>query len=378
VRVCYWGTYDQAYPRNRIIISGLRQNGIEVIECHLPVWKDTQHKVNRAFSSWMDVRTIVRWGSAYLGLLLRGLRLKGIDCFIVGYSGHFDVFPAKLLSLIKGKPLVFDAFLSLYDSLVGDRQAFPPNSFKGRLLFTVDKYACTLADLVLLDTEEHIRYFRETFDLPASKFRSIPIGADDSIFFPHHNQSNGQPFTVIHFGRYIPLHGLQYVVQAAKYLEDDTDIRFQFVGSGELFDKIYGLSQEMKVENIEFIASVEQQKLADYIDRADVALGIFGDTDKARRVVPNKVYEALAMGKPVLTGKSPATENFLAHGKTAFLCNMADGRAIAEGIKCLKQNLKWKNHIAEKGLKLFNERAKPIVIGNLVKQVLLEVAGQRA
>src|SRR5437870_3087244 len=40
MKVCYWGTFEKQYPRNAVLISGLRQNGIEVVECHFALWKE--------------------------------------------------------------------------------------------------------------------------------------------------------------------------------------------------------------------------------------------------------------------------------------------------------------------------------------------------
>ena len=42
--VCYFGTYESQYPRNRIFIKGLRAQGITVRECHIPLWELENHK----------------------------------------------------------------------------------------------------------------------------------------------------------------------------------------------------------------------------------------------------------------------------------------------------------------------------------------------
>jgi len=48
MRVCYFGTYDLNYSRNRILIEGLERNGIDVVECHVPLWQGTSDKVAAA------------------------------------------------------------------------------------------------------------------------------------------------------------------------------------------------------------------------------------------------------------------------------------------------------------------------------------------
>jgi glycosyltransferase involved in cell wall biosynthesis len=67
----------------------------------------------------------------------------------------------------------------------------------------------------------------------------------------------------------------------------------------------------LELQNVEFIEFLEQKELTQYIHHADICLGIFGETEKAKRVIPNKVYEAMAMKKPVITGNSPAAREFL-------------------------------------------------------------------
>ena len=184
MKIYYWGTYDREYPRNKILISGLKKNKIEVAECNVKIWRDTAEKVAAASSGWANLKILHRWFFAYLLLIKRFAAIKDVDILFIGYSGHFDVFVAFILCKLKKVPMVFDAFLSLYDSLVFDRKVVKKDSLKATLLYYLDKYACSLADLVLLDTDQHIDYFFSQFNLPKEKFRRIFIGADDAVFSP--------------------------------------------------------------------------------------------------------------------------------------------------------------------------------------------------
>ncbi|MFC1852171.1 glycosyltransferase [candidate division CSSED10-310 bacterium] len=369
MKVCYWGTYDQNYPRNQILISGLRKNGVEVIECHTQIWRDTAEKMAAASSSWVNVKVLWRWFGAYVTLLRRFSAVTDVDALIIGYSGHFDVFVAKILSKWRSVPLVFDAFLSLYDSLVFDRKVVRKGSFKARLIYAVDKYSCWLADIVLLDTEQHIDYFVHEFGLAREKFRRIFIGANDSIFFPLERERQDHPWTVIHYGKYIPLHGMTYIIRAARELED-RKIQFQLIGSGEEYETTVKLAAELKVQNIEFLEFVEQPELPSFIHQADICLGIFGDTDKARRVVPNKVYEAMAMKKPVITGNSPAAQEILSHGENCFLCEMSNHLALAQAIKTLINDVEQQQKIASGGYDTYQKYCSPAALGKEMKAIV--------
>ena len=48
MKICYWGTYDRAYPRNLTVIAGLRENGAVVTECHAALWKSSGDKLAKS------------------------------------------------------------------------------------------------------------------------------------------------------------------------------------------------------------------------------------------------------------------------------------------------------------------------------------------
>ena len=253
-----------------------------------------------------------------------------------------------------------------------------PRGAKARLLAWVDRTACLLADRVLLDTNTHVEFFRTTFGLPAEKFWVLPIGADDRVFRPGREASpNGRPYTVLHFGRYIPLHGLETVVRAARLLEDrGASCRFLMVGDGEERAGIEALARELKVRHVEFRAPEPPHRLAETMREADLCLGIFGETGKASRVIPNKVYEAMAAGKPVITGDSPAAREFLTNEADCLLCRMGDPGALADAILRLRNDAGLAERLALAGQKRFQEKAAPQVIGRRLVERLEEWRGR--
>ncbi|HEV8702256.1 MAG TPA: glycosyltransferase [Candidatus Polarisedimenticolia bacterium] len=371
--IYYWGTYDRDYPRNRILIAGLRANGAEVREFHFPIWRGPADKVRRAGSGWIRPALLFRWAWAYLILSVRLLRAPRPDFLFVGYSGHFDVFPAWCLSRMRRVPLVFDAFLSLYDSLVLDRGIVAKDGWRARFLAAVDATACRLADRILLDTRAHVSFFCETFRVPREKFWELPIGADDNVFRPGAALArNGHPYTVIHFGRYIPLHGLETIVRAARRLEEEGQpVRFLLVGDGEGRRRIEDLARTLGTTSIRFEDSLAPRDLAESIRQADLCLGIFGVTDKAARVVPNKVYEALASGKPLVTGDSPAAREFLTDELDCLLCERGDPGALASAIRRLQTDPELSRRLGDNGRRRFEAKASPAVIGRELVDRLL-------
>ena len=347
MKVCYFGIYDPNNSRNRGLIKGLKENGLEVIECRVDARE--KHK--------------------YWKLFKKHRKIQNYDLMIVGFPGH-SVMP--LAKLVCRKPIIFDAFVSLYDSTVFDRRSASPYSFEAVKCWFLDWFSCRLADKVLLDTEEHIEYFVKTFGLRRGKFKRILVGSDESFFYPQNCPKDIDGFLVLFQGSYIPLHGIEYIIKAAKKLEKE-NIRFKLFGTGQTHKMAVELSHKLQVKNIDFMKPVPEKELAKQISRADVCLGIFGGTPKAKRVIPHKVYDALACGKPVVSGESPAAKELLTNRENVLFCQMACPDDLAEKILELKNNPRLRNQIAEKGYQLFRQRLTPKVLGKELKKIIYQI-----
>lgn len=362
MRVCMFGTYEAGYDRNQVLLQGMREAGIEVIECHVPLWETMRYKTSAFKGPAQYLVIAAKLALAYAKLGLRYLTAPPHDVVLVGYLGHFDVFPARLLSWLRRKPLVFDAFVSLYDTSVEDRKVFERGSLSANLLRLIDRWSCKLSDLVLLDTNQHIEYFCNEFDLDASKFQRVLVGADPAYAAGEPVTPREDRFVVLHYSKFAPLHGMPYILDAANRLRSDPAIVFKIVGGGQTYGESKAYAERLGLENLELIPWLEPEQLRQAMREAQVCLGIFGDTSKARRVVPNKVYQCLAAGAAVVTGRSPASEELLVDGEHALLCEMASGKAIADAILDLKRSPALRKSLGENGAHLFREHFTPRIL----------------
>ena len=103
-------------------------------------------------------------------------------------------------------------------------------------------------------------------------------------------------------------------------------------------------------------------------EQAHLALGIFGTTEKTLRVIPNKVFEALAMGLPVITCGSQATDELLTDGKDILLVPPGDAAALAEKISWAAENWERCQQVAQAGQTLFEEQVSPTAVTELLDQ----------
>ena len=129
MRVCYFGTYDSTFPRNALLIAGLRAAAADVVQCRAPLWHGTADKVAAAQGDAWGFG--LRLARAWRTLLARHRAIGGYDALVVGYAGHLDVLLAHRLARRTGRPLVLDAFLSLAET-VDDRALAPAGSPRWR------------------------------------------------------------------------------------------------------------------------------------------------------------------------------------------------------------------------------------------------------
>ncbi|WP_262689424.1 glycosyltransferase [Kordiimonas aestuarii] len=337
-RIVLFGTADLNNPRTRILLDGLKRAGNTVTLCHEDIWQNNQDRSQ--FAGILKTATLfLRWLWAMARLCARYVTLPDHDIVVVCYPGHVDIWFAKLFASLRRKPLVWDAFISAYDTVVGDRKLAAPGSLTGKACFYLDKTACGLADMTLLDTEAHAAFFSKCFDIPAARFAVVPVGAEQQFIDwspADGSPRNGQQFTAVFYGKFIPLHGIPTILEAVRILKAE-DIHFTLVGGGQTADDTRLWLEAHPLPNLVWLPWVNYEDLPAFLSGHALGLGIFSDGDKAGRVVPNKIFQMLAIGLPVLTRQSDAIHPY--EGKSAGAISTVPAacpRALADAIRAAK------------------------------------------
>ena len=164
-----------------------------------------------------------------------------------------------------------------------------------------------------------------------------------------------QPFTAVFVGKLIPLHGLETILAAARLAPE---LRLRVIGTGQL-----GSLLESRPANVDWLPWVDYELLPGELHRAGCALGIFGTSDKARRVIPNKAFQALACGVPLVTADSPAARELLSDGENALLVPPGDPAALAEALRRLAGDPALARRLGGAGLATFRDRASEDILG---------------
>ena len=200
--------------RQKVFLEGLKLNNVELFEIR-------KHGNNPL---------------RYLKALARlFLNRKKFDVVLVNFRGH-EMMP--FVPLLSGKPVVYDAFISAYNTVCEDHGMFGINSLPCKFLFWLDKHNCMKADAVLLDGKAHKEYFTETFGIEGDKIKVLYLGADSVFAEAKGRENKKNTFNVLWYGSYLPLHGMEHCIEAAGLLRNESKVKFTFIGRGDAQKKL--------------------------------------------------------------------------------------------------------------------------------------------
>jgi glycosyltransferase involved in cell wall biosynthesis len=337
--VLLWGSYDTSKPRIRILCQAMRAAGIRLETAHSTVWERFDDKSRiRGLRACVGIaaRALIGWPRMAWKLV----SAPRPDVILVSYPGVVDIWMARLVGAVRRIPVAFDIFISLYDTIVCDRRMLKEGSFLARCLLAFEGAAIRTADIPFMDTAAHARRIERLFGLPEGRVGDVWVGAEAEAF-PATGMSarTRRPLRVLFYGQFIPLHGIDTIVAAAALLRD-ADIDWILVGRGQESGRIDALLDADPLPRVRRIPWIDYRELGQRLVDADVCLGIFGTSEKAASVIPNKVFQIVAAGRPLVTRDSPAIrELFEADGPCLRLVPPGDPRALAEALLALAGEL---------------------------------------
>ena len=145
------------------------------------------------------------------------------------------------------------------------------------------------------------------------------------------------------------------------------------VGKGNTYEKMVKLAKTLHLSNVIFYPDMTESNAFETLSLANIFLGFLQKHPSVDRIVPNKVYQGLAMGKTVVSGDSPVMREVFTHKQDVYLCNLADGKSLAAAIQELYKNPKLATKIAHNGYNTYRKQFTPIIIGRNILQALESV-----
>ncbi|MCH9739333.1 MAG: glycosyltransferase, partial [Epsilonproteobacteria bacterium] len=284
------------------------------------------------------------------------------------YLAHILV--AKLFR----KRIVIDFYISIYDTQVLDRKLIQ-REFQIKKLFYIEKIILTLANEVIFLNNAEKEYYCSLLNVDQKRVHIVPLCIEPHKF--KEENKNTIP-TICWWGSYSPLHGIDNIIEAINLLKKKNfKVKLYIFGDSERNAREYvekikklDLSKEIEVINS---YTFKNGKLEEFlISKCDLALGSFGDSDKAKTVLINKLIESTSMKIPVLTMRTKALKEFFSCKDDIFITESSNPQEIAEGIQLIFNNSHKINNYTENAYKVYINNFSPRIFEQKIERVISE------
>ena len=341
MRVAVIGAFAPEYARHYTLLEGLRACGVSLDVRAIPGSLRTPGRL-RALA-----RAFPRHGEA--------------DAVFIPAFNQVLGPAAWALSKRRGVPVLLDYLVGLSD-VAADRGR--ERGARAAALRQVDRFNLRRLPL-LTDAQAHRAWFVRMAGRPLPNVHIIPVGVRDLPLLPPPDPS--APL-IQYTGTYIPFHGVEVILDAARLLPD---VQFEMIGSGQTYAAMAARAESLGLANVRFRKGrFPKDELTAMQAASTIMLGVFGAAPKTDYVVPNKLYEALALGRPVITAESAAVREFMTPGDHLITVPPGDADALAAAIRGLLADPARQAALRHAGRALVEARYLPPAIGAQMAAVL--------
>ncbi|MBK6836453.1 MAG: glycosyltransferase family 4 protein [Bacteroidetes bacterium] len=202
----------------------------------------------------------------------------------------------------------------------------------------------------------------------------LPNGVDISYYDPtavngntwrEKNNFNPQDVLFLYAGIIGLAQGLEVILHAAQLVKDKPELKFILLGSGPEKEKLQQLKAELQLENVLFVDGVTKKEMPEIVAASDVSVIPLKKMDLFLGAIPSKIFENLAMQKPILLGvDGEAKELFIEQGNCGLYFEPENYKALAEAAIKISTDTNLRKQLGENGRKYVSEKFNRDTIAN--------------
>jgi glycosyltransferase involved in cell wall biosynthesis len=234
-----------------------------------------------------------------------------------------------IFAILFKKNIYVDFYISNYETRVIDHQVLTKKSTRAKFLFYFERLILLKSTKVffLTQTEKTHHLYSFNIDDDIKKYKVIPLVIENKNSTKKKGISLNKKdeITICWWGSFLPLHGIDTIIEAIKLL-DNKKFKLYLFGNNDLKTKYYiDYVNQNNLNDFIIIKSnytFKNDKLENFlVEKCDIALGNFGNSDKALYVLPNKVVEATSLKIPIISGSSIGPQEYFNQKSMFFSLN---------------------------------------------------------
>jgi glycosyltransferase involved in cell wall biosynthesis len=248
------------------------------------------------------------------------------------------------------------------------------------LLHAMARFAYRKADHIVVVTDA-FRHNLLMLGIPSEKITVIKNGADLSMFKSTARDegflaANGlrDRFVASYVGTHGLAHGLEVVLEAAKLLLDRHDIAFLLVGDGADRRRLLAKRDEMGLKNVVMLELQSRDRMPAIWSATDASLIVLRDKPVFRTVIPSKMFEAMAMKKPIILGVAGESRQMVESADAGLCIPPEDHRALADAVRTLADNATLVTRLGENGYRYVSQNYDRTLLARSFNALLSTIA----
>ena len=254
------------------------------------------------------VKRIIDYASYAIISFLFGLFVK-TDLIIATSPQFFTAISGRTLSVFKRIPWVMEV-RDLWPDSIAAVGSMNKNSRSFKVLKKIEHHLYFSASRIVVVTNSFKKYIIREHKIKPKKVGVFTNGViTNNLKNPKPNdvitlkESLGLKNKIIisYMGTHGLAHGLEFILQSISKIKD-SKYHFLFVGDGAEKQNLLEYSKTLESNNFTFLESVSKNEIPLYIGISDFSLVNLKKSDEFKNVIPSKIFENIAMYKPILLG----------------------------------------------------------------------------
>ncbi len=307
------------------------------------------------------LKRVLSYISFMCSSIIQGSRKVGKQDVLIATSPQFFVGIAGfIISRLKGIPFIFEVRDLWPESIVQLGQLKNPLIIRFLEWIEMTLYRKAIHIVGVADSTVDILTDR---GIPEEKITIIKNGVDLKLFQSSDRQGElkkqhgfSDKFIVSYIGTHGLSHALDKVLDTANLLKDQKDVLFLLVGEGAEKENLKQKARELRLNNVFFLDQIDKQQLPEYYALSDIILVTLRDLPLFRSVIPSKIFEIMAMSRPILIGVDGESRKLVEQAKAGVFSEPENAPMLKQKILELKENPRLREELGRNGRKFVETR----------------------